>query len=299
MPAGSSDSSLGRAAYRVGRLLARLLGFVERVPPWLVLGALVIVGWAIASEAGRIAPHDGPVYYHGGDGTYYYTSAWMLAHGVLPITSIGYGYPLLLAPIAAVAGPSLIAGLPAIIGFNQLVLAPIALALRLRDRAHSRRARLRVPRDARLGALPGRGHPLLPGRLPRALCRHHAAVRRRAAPARRLPVDGAASRRRVLHAPRRVVRALGRRPGSGLRRRPRRGGEAGEPALPAGADPCASRRPAVPRAGRPRRRDGAVAPRDDRLEAARPRRSPRVREQPATAGSRSPRSRSRWSRPST
>ena len=127
MPAGSSGSSLARAGYRVGRILGRVLDFVDRVPPWLVLGALVVLGWVIAAESGRIAPHDGPLYYHGGDGTYYYSSAWMLGHGVLPLTAIGYGYPLLIAPIAAIAGPNAIAGMPAIIGFNQLVLAPIAL----------------------------------------------------------------------------------------------------------------------------------------------------------------------------
>ena len=127
MPAGSSGSSLARAGYRVGRILGRVLDFVDRVPPWLVLGALVVLGWVIAAESGRIAPHDGPLYYHGGDGTYYYSSAWMLGHGVLPLTAIGYGYPLLIAPIAAIAGPNAIAGMPAIIAFNQLVLAPIAL----------------------------------------------------------------------------------------------------------------------------------------------------------------------------
>ena len=66
MPAGSSGSSLARAGYRVGRILGRVLDFVDRVPPWLVLGALVVLGWVIAAESGRIAPHDGPLYYHGG-----------------------------------------------------------------------------------------------------------------------------------------------------------------------------------------------------------------------------------------
>jgi hypothetical protein len=127
VPAGASDSSLARAAYRIGRILGRALAFVERLPPWLVLGSLVVVGWAITAEAGRIAPHDGPLYYHGGDGTYYYSTAWMLAHGVIPLSSIGYGYPLLLAPIAGIAGPNLLAGMPAVIALNQLLLAPAAL----------------------------------------------------------------------------------------------------------------------------------------------------------------------------
>jgi hypothetical protein len=71
--------------------------------------------------------HNGPVYYHGGDSNWYYTSAWELANGRIPFASIGYGFPLVTAPIAKIAGPSLVAGLPAIFAFNFLVLAPVAL----------------------------------------------------------------------------------------------------------------------------------------------------------------------------
>jgi hypothetical protein len=122
-----TTSTLARAAYRTGRVLGRVLAFVERVPPWLVLGTIVFVNWAIAAEIGRIAVHDGPLYYHGGDATWYWTSAWTLAHGSIPYASIGYGYPLLIAPIAAIAGPNLLTGLPAVIVFDQVVLAPIAI----------------------------------------------------------------------------------------------------------------------------------------------------------------------------
>lgn len=126
-PAGSA-SPLGRAAYRTGRALAHAQLVVERLPPWLVLGALVLLNWGIVAEVARIAQHDGPLYYHGGDGTWYYTTAWSLGNGHIPYALLGYGYPLLLAPITAITGPSLLAGLPAIIVFNQLVLAPVAIA---------------------------------------------------------------------------------------------------------------------------------------------------------------------------
>jgi hypothetical protein len=125
--AGAGYSILARAAYRIGRSLGHVEVVVERMPPWVLLGALILADWAIAAEVGRIALHDGPLYYHGGDGTWYYTSAWLLGTGRLPYAAISFGYPLLIAPIAAIAGPSMLDGLPAIIAFNQLVLAPLAL----------------------------------------------------------------------------------------------------------------------------------------------------------------------------
>jgi hypothetical protein len=124
---GVADSAPGRVAYHVGRLLGRGLAFVERVPPWLVLGSLLLLSWGIAAEVGRIALHNGPLYHNAGDGTWYYTTSWSLGHGTMPLSVIGYGYPLLIAPIAAAAGANMLAALPAIIAFNLLVLAPVAL----------------------------------------------------------------------------------------------------------------------------------------------------------------------------
>ena len=121
---------LEQIGYRTGRLLGRAELLVRRLPtppPWLVLGVLVLASWGIAAEVGRIAQHDGPFYYDGGDDTWYYTTSWLLAHGHLSGAEISYGYPLLLAPFARAAGPNLLNGLPSIIAFNQLVLAPIAL----------------------------------------------------------------------------------------------------------------------------------------------------------------------------
>jgi hypothetical protein len=93
----------------------------------MVLAALIVADWGIVAEVGRISSHNGPVYYHGGDSNWYYTTSWELANGRLPYAWISYGFSLVTAPIAMVAGPSLVAGLPAVIAFNQLVLAPIAL----------------------------------------------------------------------------------------------------------------------------------------------------------------------------
>jgi hypothetical protein len=126
----AADGHIAKVAVQAGRVLGRAELLVRRIPeppPWLVLGMLVVANWGIAAEAGRIAQHDGRLYYNGGDNTWYYTTAWSLGSGHIPLASIGYGYSLLIAPIARLAGPSPLAGSPWIIGFNQLVLAPIAL----------------------------------------------------------------------------------------------------------------------------------------------------------------------------
>jgi len=122
----AAPGTLERLAYRAGRVLGRIQA-LPAPPPWIVLGALVVASWGIAAEAGRVARHNGWLYYHGGTGTWYYTSAWALGNGHLPRASLGYGYPLLIAPFARIAGASMLDGLPWIIAFNQLVLAPIAL----------------------------------------------------------------------------------------------------------------------------------------------------------------------------
>ncbi len=93
----------------------------------MVLVPLALLGYGVAAWVGSKAVHTGWLYYNGGDGTWYYTTAWMLGHGLIPITSIGYGYPMVLAPFARIAGPNMLAGLPYVIFFNVLVLGPIAL----------------------------------------------------------------------------------------------------------------------------------------------------------------------------
>ena len=119
-----------RAAYELGRALGRARRQARRLPvprPWMVLGALVVCDWLVTLEAARIALHQGWLYYDGGDSTWYYTSAWVLAHGHIPTTAIGYLYSMLIAPAALIAGPNLLAGLPFILLFNAIVLSPIAV----------------------------------------------------------------------------------------------------------------------------------------------------------------------------
>jgi hypothetical protein len=95
--------------------------------PWLVLVPLLLVEWfALALFAVRVN-HNGWLYYQGGDQIWYYSTAWLSGHGVIPKTLISPAWSLLLAPFALVAGPGFVSGLPAAVLIQALVLAPIAL----------------------------------------------------------------------------------------------------------------------------------------------------------------------------
>jgi hypothetical protein len=71
--------------------------------------------------------HNGWLYYAGGDQLWHYSGAYLLGHGELPPSFVGYGWSILLLPIAPLAGPSLVSALPAIVLFHTLVLLPLAL----------------------------------------------------------------------------------------------------------------------------------------------------------------------------
>ncbi|HEY4346301.1 MAG TPA: hypothetical protein VGM80_01850 [Gaiellaceae bacterium] len=118
---------VSRAAASVGRTLGRIDLLTARIPPWMVLVPLAVLGWLVVAFVARVAVHSGPLYYNGGDATWYYTTSWMLGNGHIPYASIGYGYSMLLAPFARIAGPNMVAGLPYAIAINVLVLGPIAL----------------------------------------------------------------------------------------------------------------------------------------------------------------------------
>ena len=85
-------------------LLGRLDLLTARIPPWAVLGPLVVAGWLVVAFVARAAVHTGWLYYDGGDESWYYTSAWMLGHGQLPYSAIGYGYSIVLGAARAARG---------------------------------------------------------------------------------------------------------------------------------------------------------------------------------------------------
>jgi hypothetical protein len=100
---------------------------VLALEPRLVLGVLLgVQGLAVLALALTVR-HNGWLYYAGGDQLWHYSGSYLIAHGHLPPTYVGYGWSLLLLPIVPFAGPNLVSALPAIVLLNTLVLLPIAL----------------------------------------------------------------------------------------------------------------------------------------------------------------------------
>ncbi len=107
--------------------VAERLPPLARYEPWIVLAPLVAAQWVVLAVFALTVQRNGWLFYQGGDQTWFYTSAWELAHGRVPETLVGYLWPFLLTPLAALAGPDFLDGLPVIILAQVLVLAPLAL----------------------------------------------------------------------------------------------------------------------------------------------------------------------------
>jgi hypothetical protein len=97
------------------------------IRPAYVLGGLILLQWLAVLALALTVRHNGWLYYAGGDQLWHYSGAYLLAHGHLPPAYVGYGWSVLLAPLAALAGPNLVSALPGIVLLNTLVLLPIAL----------------------------------------------------------------------------------------------------------------------------------------------------------------------------
>lgn len=110
------------AARGAGRTLDRL---VER--PRAVLGTLVVAQLALTLLFAFSVAHNGWVYFQGGDQIVNTTTAWLLGRHELPPTEVGYLWPLVVAPITWVTGPTFVQALPPLILLNVLVLGPVAL----------------------------------------------------------------------------------------------------------------------------------------------------------------------------
>jgi hypothetical protein len=115
-----------RAARLRALTLPTWLGPFRR-EPWVVLGPLIVVQWLALLALVVTVRHNSWLYYQGGDQTFYYTTGWMFAHWRMPTAEVGWGWSYVLAPIAGPAGNVVLAGLPAIVFLNTLVLLPIAL----------------------------------------------------------------------------------------------------------------------------------------------------------------------------
>ena len=113
----SRDAEVAAEPSGIGRLSGEatfLVGAV--VAQWIAVGLLATA-----------AAHNGWLYYQGGDQTFFYTIAWIVSHGHLPVTGIGYAWSLVEAPVAAVAGPSFLDALPGIIAIQVVLLLPLGL----------------------------------------------------------------------------------------------------------------------------------------------------------------------------
>jgi len=115
------------APARVNGALVQAWRAVADVRPLYVLAPLVGIQWLAVLALALTVRHNGWLYYAGGDQIWHYTGAYLLAHGHLPPAYVGYGWSILLLPVAAIAGPNLVSGLPAMVLFNTLVLLPLAL----------------------------------------------------------------------------------------------------------------------------------------------------------------------------
>jgi hypothetical protein len=113
---------------------------LTEAPAAPLLAALILIQFGVVAWLALATPHNGWVWYSGGDVTEYWTSEWNVAHGLIPQAFVGWGLPVLYAWVPLVAGPSLLTGLPVAILFNVLVLGPLAVVLlwALADRLYGR-----------------------------------------------------------------------------------------------------------------------------------------------------------------
>src|SRR5580765_2877208 len=93
--------------------------------PWNVLVALVFVQWLLLLLLTRRIEHDRWLFTQDGAGTYFWSTAWSLAHGHLPAPFVGFAWPLLLTPLAAVRGANYLDALPLLVVLQTLVVLPL------------------------------------------------------------------------------------------------------------------------------------------------------------------------------
>jgi hypothetical protein len=95
--------------------------------PWTILLPLLGAQWILLLVLTQRVVHNRWLFAQDGTATYVYSTASSLAHGRLPPALVGYGWPLLTAPIAGITGFDFLDGLPALVLVQTVVLLPIAL----------------------------------------------------------------------------------------------------------------------------------------------------------------------------
>jgi hypothetical protein len=125
---------------RLRNTAAAAVAWLERARPAPLLAVLVLAQFGVVAWLALGTPHNGWVWYSGGDATEYWTDQWAIAHGLIPQAVVGWGVPIIFGWVPLVAGPSLLNGLPVAVLFNIVVLVPLAVVLiwALADRLYGR-----------------------------------------------------------------------------------------------------------------------------------------------------------------
>jgi hypothetical protein len=120
---GENVSAAAAQIVAAGRRVARL----EQARPLHVLSGLIVAEWLVTLGVALVVRHNGWLYYQGGDQLWHYVTAWVIGHGRLPHTSVGFAWAIVLLPFALIGGPNMISPLPFIVLLNVLVLMPVAM----------------------------------------------------------------------------------------------------------------------------------------------------------------------------
>jgi hypothetical protein len=113
----------------LARPARRVTSTAGGAPATLILAGAIVLQLAVASWFAFATPHNGLLWYSGGDATEYWTEQWAVGHLVLPQPVIGWALPVLYAWIPLLAGPSLLNGLPVLVALQTLILLPLSVML--------------------------------------------------------------------------------------------------------------------------------------------------------------------------
>ena len=118
--------SLADTATAAGQALVRAADW-SLARPRAVLGTLVAAQVLSTLALALAVEHNGWVWFQGGDQIWTTTTGALIGRLELPPTEVGYLWPVLVAPITWITGPTYVNLLPPLVVVQVLVLGPIAL----------------------------------------------------------------------------------------------------------------------------------------------------------------------------
>jgi hypothetical protein len=120
---------IGRTRSRALDVAAGGVAYLSRARPVPLLAGLCVVQLAVTAWFAFATPHNGFIWYSGGDSTEYWTSEWAVGHLRLTQSVVGWGLPVLYSWVPHLTGTTLLSGLPVIVTFQALVLVPLTVVL--------------------------------------------------------------------------------------------------------------------------------------------------------------------------